>query len=259
MSADRLEEFATDLGSAGLFLDFDGTLSEIVPVPSDARPVADAPEVLRDLGRRLAVVALVSGRTARELVDWLGPEVEIWGLHGAERAIGGVVSLAERVAPYTGLMQQVRAETHALASQAPGLLVEDKGVIVALHWRAAPDPSAAARAAAEIAALLAGDHDLAVKEGRAVIELAPRVELSKRAVVLERGAGLRAVAFIGDDTVDLPAFDALDALQDDGATTLRVAVRSKEAPSALLERADLIVDGPSGVVDFLRSLASRPD
>jgi trehalose 6-phosphate phosphatase len=82
------------------------------------------------------------------------------------------------------------------------------------------------------------------------------VELSKSTVVLDRArsTGAASALFVGDDTVDLPAFDALDELAREGVTTLRVAVRSDESPEALLERADVVVDGPSGVVEFLAGL-----
>ena len=62
--------------------------------------------------------------------------------------------------------------------------------------------------------------------------------------------------FVGDDRVDLPAFDALDELQEAGIATFKVAVSSEEAPKELIARADLVVDGPVGVVGFLNDLSS---
>jgi trehalose 6-phosphate phosphatase len=74
--------------------------------------------------------------------------------------------------------------------------------------------------------------------------------------VLEEAAeGLGAACFFGDDRGDLAAFDALDRLAARGVATVQVAVRSGEAPDELLERADLVVDGPEGVLDVLRVLA----
>jgi trehalose 6-phosphate phosphatase len=69
-------------------------------------------------------------------------------------------------------------------------------------------------------------------------------------------SGARSVVVVGDDLGDLPAFSAVvrpDAKGNDG---LRVAVRSVEAPPRLLTEADLIVDGPSGVLDLLQRLAA---
>ena len=149
---DPLAPFRARPQASGVFLDFDGTLSEIVPVPSEARPAAGVPELL---------------------------------------------------------------------------------------------------------ARLADRHGLTVHEGRKSFELRPPVELSKATVVLDRAreAKLEAVMFVGDDTVDLPAFGALDELAARGVATLRVAVRSDEAPEALLRRADVVVEGPPGVVEYLEQLA----
>ena len=62
------------------------------------------------------------------------------------------------------------------------------------------------------------------------------------------------VVVIGDDVGDLAAFAAAERLVERGVRTTKVAVRSEEAPPELLSRADLVVDGPPGVLDLLRSL-----
>lgn len=256
MSDDYLRPFLQQPDRSGIFLDFDGTLSEIVPVPSDARPMEGVAGVLRALGRRYAVVAIVSGRFAPELVEWLGPEVEIWGVHGAQRASEGVVELAPLAQPYESLMRKVHEEAteRVAALGLEGAIVEDKAVMVTLHYRAAADP---ARAKAELEALageLAAREGLKCVPGRASFELRPPVDFTKAAVVAERAEGLRAVAFAGDDTVDLPGFDALDELAGRGVATLRIAVRSDEAPPELIDRADVVVDGPRGALELLRRL-----
>jgi trehalose 6-phosphate phosphatase len=91
-----------------------------------------------------------------------------------------------------------------------------------------------------------------------VWELRPPVPSDKgdavRRVVAESGA--RTVVVVGDDVGDLPAFAAVARLASEGHDGLRVAVRSAEAPAELLESADVVLDGPEGVLDFLRRLAS---
>lgn len=256
MSADLLRPFLDHPGSAGIFLDFDGTLSEIARVPSEARPVEGAGPLLADLARHYGVVAVVSGRSAHELVEWLGPEVEIWGVHGAQRARNGAVTLSPRAEPYAEAMNRIHREAservHGLGLK--GAIVEDKGVMVTLHYRAATDPERARRDMAALARELAEREGLTCIPGRASYELRPPIDFTKAGVVRERARGLRAVAFAGDDTVDLPGFDALDDLANDGAATLRIAVRSDEAPPELLQRADVVVDGPAGAVGLLRAL-----
>jgi trehalose 6-phosphate phosphatase len=63
----------------------------------------------------------------------------------------------------------------------------------------------------------------------------------------------------GDDLGDLAAFVAAAQLAAEGGDTLRVAVRSPEAPERLVADADLVVDGPPGLRDFLERLTARPD
>ena len=256
MSDDLLDPFLARPERAGIFLDFDGTLSEIVRVPSEARPLEGAAALLARLARRYAVVAIVSGRSAHELVEWLGPDVEIWGVHGAQRAVGGVVALSPRARPYESLMRRVHEEASARVAELglDGAIVEDKAVMVTLHYRAAADPARAARALEELARELGGRHGLTSVPGRASYELRPPVDFTKAAVIRERSEELEAVAFAGDDAVDLPGFDALDELAERGVATLRIAVASDEAPPALLERADVVVDGPPGAIELLRRL-----
>ena len=259
MQADP-EVLITSRERAGVFIDFDGTLSHIVDVPSGARPAEGAREALGVLAEHFALVAIVSGRSARELLDWLGPELEIWGVHGAESAVGGEVALAPEVRPYISVLERVRAEAE-FALRDPvfeGCLVEDKTVAIALHHRMAVSPDAGRRLRA-LADALAESNGLVRTDARMAFELRPPVDVSKRSVVLRRARelDLSAAAFLGDDVVDLAAFDALDELQEEGRSVLRVAVRSHEAPEELLERADLVLEGVEEAVAWLSDLARR--
>jgi trehalose 6-phosphate phosphatase len=255
-----LEPLLTSPATSGLFLDFDGTLSEIAPVPQDARPLPGVPELLGRLAGYLGIVAIVSGRAAAELVEWLGPDVEIWGVHGTQIARGGTVSLSQLAEPYGELIARVKEEARAdfEAHALPGMVFEDKGVMFSFHFRAAEDPVAAEAVLDKLSDEIASTHGLWRARTRYSFELRPPSDFSKAAVLLERAreSGLTAAAFVGDDRVDLPAFDALDQLADDGMQTTRVAVRWTETPPELLERADVIVDGPAGAVGLLESLAS---
>ena len=257
---DLLEQFRKTAERAGVFLDFDGTLSEIVHVPDDARPFQGVPEVLERLATRYAVVAIISGRSAHQLLEWLGPGIEIHGVHGAESVRDGVVALSARAGPHTDLMRRVFEEARSRVDALPyeGLIVEDKGVMVGLHFRNASDIEGARAKLDEIATELVDTYGLQRAGGRLAFELRPPEHFSKELVVLERAreTKLEAAMFVGDDRVDLPGFDALDRLSEEGLKTLRVAVSSAEAPPELLERADIVVEGPKGAVDLLKSLLS---
>ena len=71
-------------------------------------------------------------------------------------------------------------------------------------------------------------------------------------------SGARSVAVAGDDLCDLAAFAAAAQLAAQGGDALRIAIRSAEAPEPLLADADLVVEGPPGLREFLERLAAPP-
>ena len=120
------------------------------------------------------------------------------------------------------------------------------------------DPGQWASPIDQAARKIAGQYALEVIPGKLVWELRPPVRRDKgdavRRVVAESGA--RDVVVVGDDLGDLPAFSAVAQLAGQGHKGLRVAVRAEEAPPQLLAEADLIIEGPAGVLDFLQQLAA---
>jgi len=255
-----LKAFKAGADTAGILLDFDGTLSEIVDRPSEARPLPGVPECLARLRDRYRTVAIVSGRSAHELVEWLGSSLDIWGVHGAERsrAHETEVTLSPSAGEFAGTMSRVLEDAQDRVRELgiEGALVEDKAVMVVLHYRAAADPARAASVLGGLADELAEKYGLWQASGKMAFELRPPVRLSKGDVVhaLAREAQLGAVLFAGDDTVDLPAFGALDRLEETGLLAVRVGVLSPEAPPELVKRADITVEGPPGMLRLLEGL-----
>jgi len=245
-----LAPIARDPERAGVFCDFDGTLSTIVDEPAGARPVPGAVEVLGRLATRYRVVAVVSGRPASFLREHIAARgVMLSGLYGLERVSSDQIETME----VAGAWRDVVAEVASRAEQTdgPGAEVERKGLSVTLHYRRAPQREREARLWAEAEARRTG---LVVHPGRQCYELRPPIERDKGSVVRELASGLDAACFLGDDVGDLAAFDALDGIEREGRVALRVGVRSPEAPPGLLERADVQVDGPAGVVELLELL-----
>ena len=238
---------------AGILTDFDGTLAPIVEDPAAARPLAGAVEVLHALSRRYGRVAVVSGRPAAFLAARLrlaeAPELFVAGLYGMEYAEGDAVTTHPRATEWRGLIETIACEAE---EQAPkGVHVERKGLSVTLHFRTAPEHGGWVRTWCEEAAARTG---LVVHPARMSDELRPAVEVDKGTVVAELAEGLSAVCFVGDDVGDLPAFEALDRLRDEGVTTLKVVVGSAEVPRRLAEAADVVVDGPAAALTLLRQL-----
>ena len=235
---------------SAVLTDFDGTLAPVVDDPSAARGLSGTVEVLHDLTQRYAVVAVVSGRPASFLLDRLGPGIRLSGLYGLEEVgVDGAVAVADEALPWAGVVAAVAAQ----ATAALGPLVEPKGLSLTLHFRAAPDREDEVRSWAATEAARSG---LEVRSAKASVELHPPVAADKGTVVAAATAGLEAACFLGDDVGDLPAFAALERLQAAGLHGVRVAVRTAESPPELLDRADLVVEGPEGALDVLRHLAA---
>lgn len=253
--ADLLAPLRATPGRAAVLTDFDGTLAPIVLDPAAAIALPGAVEVLHDLSRRYGTVAVVSGRPVSFLVDRLrlqdaGGRILAYGLYGLQCTDGGgePVDHAEAV-PWRGTVADVSS---AAERDAPDdVTVERKGLSVTLHVRTAPSEADWARSWADTQAAVTG---LVVHPGRMSYELRPPVQIDKGTIVTQLTADVDTACFFGDDLGDLDAFDALERREAEGVHVVRVAVRSPEAPAELIERADLIVDGPAGVLDLLRTL-----
>ena len=234
-----LDDVRAHLARAAILLDFDGTLAPIVADPAAARPVADAPDVLGDLTRRAALVAVITGRPeafVRSVLDV--PELEVVGLYG----LGASPPLDPAVVAAVG----------DVAATVPGAELEDKGVSVAVHVRRTANPDVAAAALRPVLEAIADANDLTVFEGKHVIELAPPGP-RKAAVVGELLERVRpdAALYAGDDAEDANAFAALAAA---GIPMCRVAVTASGTPERLIEVADVHVEGPEALIELLRTL-----
>lgn len=239
MADDLLRQLAADPAKAGLFLDFDGVLAPIVERPEDAVPPPQTRAELERLVGRYAVVAVVSGRAGDDVRARLGVDgVVCVGSHGLE------------LEPQAERWRRVLAAFAADAPWPPDE-IEVKGLAVAFHFRGRPDEREAVRALDAIADR-AREDGLVARYGRKVLEVLPPVGSHKGTAVrrLLDEHGLRRALAAGDDTTDIDSFAALDGLE----LAVRVAVASAEAPSALLDDADIRVDSTDEFLALLREL-----
>ena len=208
------------------------------------RPVDGAREVLVRLAGRYRLVAIVTGRRSEEVRAFMDvPHLVHVGLYGLEDDAPDLV---------TAIVPRVESA----AAIVPGAWVEDKRVSIAVHYRQAPDPLAARSALLAALQPVATVSGLRLVKGKMVLELVPSDRPLKGSAVerLAREHGLRAVLYAGDDVADAEAFGALDDLSAEGVHAVRVAVRGDETPEALVRAADVVVEGPAGLVELLRSL-----
>jgi trehalose 6-phosphate phosphatase len=238
-------------------VDFDGTLSPIVPDPEAARATPAATAALRRLAPVLGGLAIITGRPARDAAERAGVAglagLTVLGLYGRQRLAGDVFTAPP---PPPGLAR-AKAELPAVvaAAGADGSWIEDKGDSVAVHTRRTADPAGMFGRLRAPMARLADQTGLTLGPGRLVFELLPPGPDKGQALrELARGVSARAVMFCGDDVGDLPAFAAVRELRAEGTPGLAVCSGSAEVPEVAAE-ADLLVDGPAEVADLLMAIA----
>jgi trehalose 6-phosphate phosphatase len=247
-----------------LALDFDGTLAHIVDDPAVAFGHRHAIDALARIGPLIGQVAIVTGRPVRQLLELGGFEgrpgfetLVVCGQYGAERwdASGGSPGPSAVPEP---VQQALRLLPDVLASHdAAEARIEPKGLAVAVHTRGM---GAGVRdGLVPPLSKLADQLGLVVELGREVVEL--RLAGWDKGRVLRELVeefAVRQVVFAGDDLGDLPAFEAVDRMRAAGSPAaiggLLICSASDEQ-SALMDLADLVVDGPEGVAAWLGGLA----
>lgn len=253
-----------------LALDFDGTLSPIVSDPAQARAHPEVVPTLARLAPALRAVAVVTGRPAETAVRYGGfadvPGLErltVLGAYGAERwdAHTGRFHVPP---PHPGI-DVVRAELPDLLDRLKvpeGTWTEDKGYAVAVHTRRTSDPAGTYRRLGEPVADLAARHELHLEPGRFVLEIRP-AGMDKGAALRDfltevGGLGSGSVLYVGDDLGDLPAYETVLNRRHQGRPGVLVySSDPREVVSALVERADLTVEGPEGVATLLDRIATQ--
>jgi trehalose 6-phosphate phosphatase len=258
--AEALAPLRADPARAAVLLDVDGTLAPIVRHADDAAVPEATRALLIQIARRFGVVACVSGRRAaiaRQIVS-LGTIAYV-GNHGAETLKPGSTQpeVDREAAAWQRRVHQFAQQAYTHELQRGRIRLEDKGPIMAFHWRGAPDEEHAASVVKDV-----GDRAEAAgfktHWGRKVLEVRPPIALDKGRGVhgLLRDADLDAAVYVGDDRTDLDAFRALRECVEGGRLqhAVCVGVRSDETPAELESGSDVLVDGPRGVRQLLGTL-----
>lgn len=259
-NAARLQEFYRAFAhakSALLLLDYDGTLAPFRIDRFKARPWAGVRELLNTIQSctepSIATrTVFISGRPAAEVQQLLGlnSNVEVWGLHGAERLYpDGKRELEQAPAATRRKLDELRAQ---LKRDSFGGLFEDKPNAAVMHWRGASGGKAQEIAQKALALF----EPLASLEGFTLLKFESGLELragrdkgdAVEAILEETGkhAARDPVAFLGDDITDEAAFDAVNRSMRPHLTALVRRMRRKSAAQVWLKP-------PDELREFLRS------
>lgn len=230
-----------------LFLDVDGTLIEIAPSPDAVIVPDNLPALLTDLRGMLGgALALVTGRSIETADRLLAPAVlPVAGIHGAEIRLsdGSIHGKAENEA-----LDRISDHLKAFVQTREGLLVEDKGRAVAVHFRLAPEYGDEVER--HVRELVEGETaGLEVQPGKMVVEIRPHGADKGRAVefFLEQpDFNGRLPLVIGDDWTDEAAFRVANA-----RCGRSVRVGRDERPTEAVER----LPDPAAVLEWLAGAA----
>lgn len=257
-----LEPLRSDPAAAAVLTDVDGTIAPIVEDPTAAAVPGETRDLLAALAEHYALVACVSGRPAADARRVVGLDAIAYsGNHGYELLMPGEAEA--RPDPSLNGHERDAAEFVEGLGRAEleraGIRIEDKGAIVALHWRGSDKEGEAESLASEIAAD-AEWKELVAERGRKVLEIRPNVPINKGIAVaaLVASKPVHSALYGGDDRTDADAFEALRVLKGDGnlEAIACIAVSSNEAPPEVAAGADAAVQGPEGFVGVLRALAA---
>jgi trehalose 6-phosphate phosphatase len=225
---------ATSADGWALFLDIDGTLLEFAAHPGAVTVDQDLAHLLRGLYHDTAgALALISGRTVADADSLFAPlELCVAGQHGAERRdfAGG---LHLHAPPVDGLRRAAERLRH-LVSTRPGLVLEEKGMNIALHFRGAP------RLEAELVPLLERlvselGQEFELQAGKMVLEIKPTGKDKGTAIeefMQEHPFRGRVPIFIGDDLTDEYGFALVNRL---GGHSIKVGPGASVAPWRLAD------------------------
>jgi trehalose 6-phosphate phosphatase len=244
--ANVIQSLVADLNRLAILLDVDGSVLDLAPTPQAVRVPPALLKTLARLAPRIdGALAFVSGRTIEDLDRLFAPlQLPAIGCHGAElRLLGRAPRYPSGSSP---LDSTIRRKLASIAAVAPGILAEDKGYSLALHYRLAPDQEAVVRDAAAAVCADQPTGSLELLPGKLMVEIKP-VGFNKGSAVRELMkyhpfAGRRPV-FIGDDVTDQTVFGVMP---DFGGLSISVGN---------MPEVDYQFDRPESVRDWLDELS----
>jgi trehalose 6-phosphate phosphatase len=228
-----LYEFKNDKTS--ILTDIDGTISEIANIPDEALVTASMQKVLSRLNNKFKMVGVISGRSAKKAKAMVGVDGVVYiGNHGMEYIIGNEIFIDDEALKYLeNIKRSLEKLENGELSKINGLIFEDKGVCIAIHYRECELHENTRKKILNAINDSVDANKLKLTEGRKVVEIKPPISRDKGFIVekiLEKYDTDRVI-YLGDDVTDYDAFIKLKELEKKGKIRMAsIIVLSKEIP-----------------------------
>jgi len=244
----------------GLVFDIDGTLSPIAPTSESARLYAGVATLL-ERASKSAHVAIMTGRAIENGAAMVNVDgLTYIGTHGLEWSDGlpalhpveVVAEALDYVEPGKHLLDLVEEQLSAL----PGVVVQRKRFGGSIHYRLAPDPEYTRQKILSILEEPARRANMSLREGKRIVEVRVPLKVDKGQALRQfvQRFKLRGVVFAGDDQTDLDAVREIVPLRQEGVAALSIVVQHADTLPAMLENADIVVQGVEGMARLLREI-----
>ncbi len=242
----NVERLVSSGSPVALFLDIDGTLLDVALTPSTVHVPPNLSQLLDSISVRLSgALAIVTGRQIQEADRLLQPSKFVAaGVHGGQMRFSAEGSIATLTPRFDAALTE---DLKKIVKDLPGIVFEDKGSGIALHYRLAPELQSSLLMLLE-ALLLKYPNQFSICEGRKVVEVLP-VGFSKGRALRKLAAlplfANRIPVMVGDDIAVIDAFRAAEDLSGYG---LKVAGENFSEEESSFQ-------GPAEVLDWLQMLA----
>ncbi|MBI2146793.1 trehalose-phosphatase [Candidatus Woesearchaeota archaeon] len=241
-----LKDIKENPAESGILTDLDGTLTEIAPTPGHVTLDAETQELLCQLAQKFKICGIVTGRSIADARRIVGlDELMYVGNHGLEQWDAGEYSLAVDPLPYRAIFDRIKP---ALMETFGAENIEDKGLVLAVHYRQHPEREPMIE---ETTRNFAQQYHLSRFHGNKLWELRPNTDHSKGSAIKEiaQKYALTQVMYSGDDYADYTAFQAVKALHG-----VVVMVNHQESPPDLKKEADIAVNSVGEMKDIFHYL-----